>query len=361
MNVVVIGTGFGRYAMAPVYSMLGFDVELVSPRQPDAVEAALASKADLVSVHSPPFMHQDHVMKAIEHGHAVLCDKPFGLNAIEARAMRDRAREAGVLHFLNCEMRSNPARTKMKELIDEGAIGPVEHVSISFIVNALRGRDHTWLNDTELGGGYIGAFGSHVVDLLRWFLDSEVADCGGVSRIETKVLPDGDGRQIPSTAEDAFTAWFVMQNGCTASVDTAFSACVPMPQRTTVMGSEAALELAGETKLTLRRAPAEDRSLSRVERLLRAHVEQEGELMMQLPPATEEPHRHMLTPWLAKVKDALSVGQQIPPSFDDGVAVADVLEKLKANLVRGGRVGTTNAQPVGASSGRVDLARAEAL
>ena len=66
MNVVVIGTGFGRYAMAPVYAKLGFDVELVSPRQPEAVERALASKVDLVSVHSPPFMHHDHVMKAVE-------------------------------------------------------------------------------------------------------------------------------------------------------------------------------------------------------------------------------------------------------------------------------------------------------
>jgi predicted dehydrogenase len=359
MNVVVIGTGFGRYAMAPVYTKLGCDVELVSPREPRAIEGALASKVDLVSVHSPPFMHHDHAMKAIERGYAVLCDKPFGLNAVEARAMRDRARQASVLHFLNCEFRFNLARSKMKELIDEGAIGVVEHVSITLLSNALRGRDHAWLNDQELGGGYIGAFGSHVVDLLRWLLDSEIADCGGVSRIESGMLPDGAGGQIASTAEDAFAAWFLMQNGCTASVDTAFSACVPMPRRMTVMGSEAALELVGETKLTLRRAPAEDRSISRVQRLLRAQVDAEGELIMQLPPPADEPHRPMLIPWLAKVKEALSEGRQISPSFDDGVAVAEAVEKLKANVVRAGRVGRTEVQKVDASPARADLAKVE--
>ena len=59
---------------------------------------------------------------------------------------------------------------------------------------------------------------------------------------------------------------------------------------------------------------------------------------MQLPPPTGEPHRPMLTPWLAKVKEALAAGRQISPSFDDGVAIAEVVEKLKANLIPSGRV-----------------------
>ena len=58
-------------------------------------------------------MHLDHVTGAIEQGHAVLCDKPFGRNADEATEMRDRACEAGVLHFLNFEFRRN-------EVVGEG-------------------------------------------------------------------------------------------------------------------------------------------------------------------------------------------------------------------------------------------------
>ena len=78
MKVAVIGTGFGKHAAAPVYESLGLDVEVISPRDDVAVKSAMASDVDLISVHSPPFMHVDHVSAAIEHGHAVLCDKPFG-------------------------------------------------------------------------------------------------------------------------------------------------------------------------------------------------------------------------------------------------------------------------------------------
>ena len=48
----VIGTGFGKHAAAPAYRSLGFDVEVVSPRDGDAVKRVLASDADLISV--PP-------------------------------------------------------------------------------------------------------------------------------------------------------------------------------------------------------------------------------------------------------------------------------------------------------------------
>ena len=66
MKVAVIGTGFGKHAAAPAYAGLGFDVEVVSPRDEDAVKAVLASDADLISVHSPPFLHLEHVTGAID-------------------------------------------------------------------------------------------------------------------------------------------------------------------------------------------------------------------------------------------------------------------------------------------------------
>ena len=40
MKVAVIGTGFGKHAAAPAYRTMGFDVEVVSPRDGDAGSAA---------------------------------------------------------------------------------------------------------------------------------------------------------------------------------------------------------------------------------------------------------------------------------------------------------------------------------
>jgi predicted dehydrogenase len=312
MKVAVIGTGFGKHAAAPVYEGLGFDVEVVSPRDEAAVEKAMASDADLISVHSPPFMHGDHVMAAIDRGHAVLCDKPFGRNADEAVAMRDRANQAGVLHFLNFEFRHNESWAKVKQLADAGTIGSPAHLSWNFFGSGLRGRKYGWINDRELGGGWIGAYGSHLIDYTRWLFNSEVADCGGVSRIEEPKHPDDDGTPRNATAEDAYSAWFVMDNGCTAVHDTGFAAAVPSVPRATLMGSRGSIELTADTTLVVRR-PGEDPET------------------FEFPSAPRRSPPPALSSFLGEVAESLRSGTQITPSFDDGVAVARTMDQLRAN------------------------------
>src|SRR5690606_12755676 len=157
-------------------------VEVVSPRDEAAVKTAIASDAGLISVHSPPFLHTEHVTAAIEHGHAVLCDKPFGRSADEAAHMRDRARDAGVLNFLNFEFRFTDSWARLKELADDGSIGSPRHLHWTFHGSGLRGRPLGWINDRDLGGGWIGAYGSHLIDFTRWLFGSEINDCGGVTR-----------------------------------------------------------------------------------------------------------------------------------------------------------------------------------
>src|SRR5262245_21392749 len=103
MKALIIGEGFGARIVAPAFRQNGVETEIVSPRNDDAVKRACASKVDLVAVHSPPHLHRQHVMWALDGGHPVLCDKPFGRNADDARAMRDRARAVGALNFLNFE------------------------------------------------------------------------------------------------------------------------------------------------------------------------------------------------------------------------------------------------------------------
>ncbi|WP_326545340.1 Gfo/Idh/MocA family oxidoreductase [Mycolicibacterium sp. ND9-15] len=307
MKVAVIGAGFGKHAAAPAYAGLGFDVEVVSPRDEDAVKAALASDADLISVHSPPFLHLEHVSGAIEHGHAVLCDKPFGRNADEAALMRDRAREAGVLHFLNFEFRFNESWSRLKELADGGAIGIPRHLHWTFFGSGLRGRKFGWINDREQGGGWIGAYGSHLIDFTRWLFGSEIADCGGITRI--------DGSAEGSTAEDAYSAWFAMTNGCTATHDTGFAAAVPSAPSVTLIGSDGTVELTSDTTLVVRR-PGEDPQTAEF-----------------APPPRRSPPP-ALTTFFGHVAEALRTGTQISPSFDDGVAVARAMDQLRAKAVR---------------------------
>ncbi len=315
LRVAVIGTGFGKHAAAPAYRSVGFEVEVISPRDEAAVQRALAADVDLVSVHSPPFMHLDHVMAAIDHGRTVLCDKPFGRNAEEAAAMRDRALDAGVIHFLNFEFRWKDSWAKVKQLAADGTIGRPTHLNWTFFGSGLRGRRYGWINDRELGGGWIGAYGSHVIDFTRWLFDSEVTACGGVTRIEDLEHVDRDGTSRKATAEDAYSAWFLMDNGCAAVHDTGFAAATPLVPRATLTGSAGSIELIGDSKLVVRR-PGVDPETTEFE-----------------PPAPRTPDPALVA-FFQQVAQALRTGTPIAPSFDDGVAVAQVMDRLRANAIQ---------------------------
>lgn len=311
LKIVVIGTGFGRHTVAPAFESLGCDVDLVSPRDARAVREAVAAPCDLVSIHSPPFLHCEHVRLAVGHGRSVLCDKPFGCNATEAREMLELASASGVMHFLNFEFRCDPLRAKMKELLDAGAIGKPHHLSSSMFMSRGRKAPHGWLFEKDKGGGWIGAFASHHVDLLHWlFGEIETVSC--LPRIDVVARPgrgDAGGQLHDATAEDALTAWFRLKNGVTASIDTACSAAVNLPAQIVLFGSEGVLQLSHNAELVLMRP------------------EQDPE---RFPVARDEnPLGAAQERWLAKVCEAVKTRRQIAPDFTTGLACAGILDAMR--------------------------------
>lgn len=315
MKVAVIGRGFGVYAMKPSFEARGWKVDVIPSRDEAAVAAACTGDADLIAVHSPPFQHRDHVLRAIEAGKDVLCDKPFGIDAGQAREMRDAARDAGVLDFLNFEFRHNPARAKIRELVASGAIGKLQHIACSSITNFMLKRDWGWINDASLGGGWLGAWASHMIDAMRWQTGSEVTDCGGVSRVDVAERPDGAGGTRACTAEDGFSFWLKLSCGASVSVDGA--ACAPVMQtpRLSVIGSEGVLELTAERSLTLTRGKGEPE-------------------VFDFTPAPGASAWAVLEDWIAAIEQARATRTRIAPNFDDGLATAEVLDALKARMVR---------------------------
>jgi predicted dehydrogenase len=313
MNVGIIGTGFGGRVVAGAFEANGCQVTgVVTARDHDAVRALCRSGVDLISVHSPPFLHRDHVSMALEAGRAVLCDKPFGRSIEEAEAMAAQAEETGAVHLVNFEFRHQPARVTMHELISAGAIGSPLHLAYTAFNSGSRVplRRWGWLFDRSLGGGWIGAFGSHAIDLVRWLL-GEVTDAGAVTWVTITERPDDSGRLVRCDAEDAFTGWATLDSGATASVDSSFTAGVSMPARIVVTGTEGALENVGDVRLVLRR-PGE-------------------------PPRTFEfdrpdgdGHNQAMVAWAQVVRDAVAGKRQVTPSFSDGVAVMRVMEQWRA-------------------------------
>jgi predicted dehydrogenase len=325
VRIGVIGRGFGARVVAPVFrDTKGCEVvDVVTPRDDASVTALCARRdIDLVSVHSPPFLHRDHVRRAIEHGHAVLCDKPFGRDLADAQAMHDLAERAGVLHLVNFEFRRHPARRELRALLRGHAVGTVEHLQW----NAFHGvwldpsRPFGWSFDRALGGGWIRLSGSHTIDFLRWSL-GEIADATGSVRTTIAERADAQGRKQRCTAEDGYTALLRTESGASIAIDATSTNPVERPNRVTAIGSEGVLELVNESpreqdaRITLyTRGGA--RELFRFE---------QGDTYLA-----------QMREWAEVVRDSVRCGRAEPdaPTFADGLACSRVMDLL-ARRARG--------------------------
>jgi predicted dehydrogenase len=315
----VIGTGFGERVVGPVFARTPDCevVEVVSARGEDAIRRLVRrADVDLVSVHSPPFLHARHVRIALEAGKAVLCDKPFALDAGEAAALEREARAAGVVALCNFEFRYAPARVGLRDLVNAGELGTVEHVQIVHVSAGTRTplRPFGWLFDREAGGGWIGAWGSHAIDGLRWMFAAEVVDLSACLRIDVPERPDERGELHRCTAEDGFSASLVLSKGATVAIDSGFAAVASTVPRFTVFGSAAVAELIGETRLTVRRRDGTKEEIA-------VDVE-----------AGADAHLAPMQRFAVVVREAVTAGA-VPagaPTFADGRACDEVLARLRA-------------------------------
>jgi predicted dehydrogenase len=287
-------------------------VDVVSPRDAAAVAALCRRRdVDLVSVHSPPFLHLDNVRRAVEGGHHVLCDKPFGRDAAEAAEMRDLARAAGVLHFLNFEMRRDPARRCARAAIADGAIGEPEHVALTMLMSIWRSplRPHGWLFDAAAGGGWLRSIGSHQVDFARWTF-GEIVDVGCQLRTAVTERPDVDGKLQRCTSDDGFVLTLRSDRGVSVVVNGSADAPVTVPPSTLIVGSHGVLEEVANRVVL--RTPDGEREIF--------HATGADALF----PAQQE--------YAELVRDAVHE-RHVPPdaaTFDDGLACAVVLERASS-------------------------------
>jgi predicted dehydrogenase len=323
LGVAVVGTGFGARVVAPAFAATeGIEVvAVVSARDEGAIAAAIADpRVGLVSVHSPPFLHDRHVRIALDAGRSVLCDKPFTPSVEESRRLIADAGGAPGVHLVNFEFRFDAARLRTRELVASGALGAIEHVSWIHLTSGSRHplRPYGWLFDRERGGGWIGAWASHAVDALRFAVAEIDAVVQSAPRIAITRRPDPADPSAPwpaCTAEDGLAALLTLRGGATVAIDSTFAASASLPPRITIVGSEATLENVGDERLVVR-----DGSGRR------------EEVPIPRGDAAVDHHAAPMLALAAAVRDAVRTGA-VPgglATFADGLACDEVLARLRA-------------------------------
>src|SRR4026208_713938 len=223
VGIGIIGTGFARTTQIPGFrDCMGAKVVAVASRNRDRAEA-LAKEfgiehvaddwqelvrhpdVDLVSIVTPPSTHMEIALAALDERKAVLCEKPMALNATEAGQMVEKAKAAGVLALIDHELRFLNSRRVMRGMLQTGAIGSVRHCNYVFRSDyrGIADRAWDWWSDEAMGGGALGAIGSHVVDSYHWMLSTEVTQVLGMLMTHIKQRPDkNNGGLRPVTTDD---------------------------------------------------------------------------------------------------------------------------------------------------------------
>ena len=195
IRIGIVGAGFARSTQIPGFKNCnGAEVVAIASRRREHAESVAQEfgipnvettwqdlvardDVDLVSIVTPPATHMEITMAALERGKAVLCEKPMAMDAAEARQMAERATAADVLALIDHELRFVKSRLAMRAMVHDGAIGVVRHCHYVFRSDyrGVLDRAWDWWSDEAMGGGTLGAIGSHAVDSFRWMLDTEVS------------------------------------------------------------------------------------------------------------------------------------------------------------------------------------------
>ncbi len=215
IGVGLIGTGFARSAQAPAFRACeGADLTAVCsgnfdnarkvagefqiPHACESWEQLLAlDEVALVVVSAPPYLHHPVTLAALAAGKHVICEKPMAMNAHEAREMTAAAAtRPEQLAIIDHELRFNPTRRRMKELIDAGYVGHIHHLTATIAAGFRHSaqRPWNWWSEKSKGGGLLGALGSHAIDQLRWL-------CGDIESVCADVVTMVPARSDPVTSE----------------------------------------------------------------------------------------------------------------------------------------------------------------
>jgi predicted dehydrogenase len=273
IRIGVIGASFAKAAYLPALKHVP-DAQVVAlasarlesarataatfgvPHAYDDWQAMLREHAfDVVCIATPTDTHAPMALAALEAGAHVLCEKPTAMDETEARAMRDRAAALGRVTMMGHELRFNPNRRTIAELVASGALGEIRHVHISNITPgwsdpASRPKGDWWLM-ADRGGGRLGANGSHQVDLLRWWFGEVHAVLGRVETVVAQRRDKTTGEPWTATADDLVHMVLEQQRSPLSDVFMSGVASHNMDNVTQVYGSEGTVLLSNKDERLL--------------------------------------------------------------------------------------------------------------
>jgi len=196
-------------------------------------ESIGADSIDAVIVALPNHLHEEAVLACARLGKAVLCTKPLGRNASEARRMLDAVEKAGIFAGYLEDLCYTPKFLKSVESVAAGSLGRILWTKSR---EAHPGPHSDWFWDKELsGGGAIIDLACHCVEIGRNFIGKSVRPM--------EVMCWADTQVHPIEAEDHAIGLVRYENGAIGQFEVSWTFRGGMDLRDEVMGTEGTIWL----------------------------------------------------------------------------------------------------------------------
>ncbi|AMB59375.1 Gfo/Idh/MocA family protein [Microterricola viridarii] len=207
-----------------------FAAEFGIPNVHDSYEALVADpEVDVIYVATPHPFHAEHASLALNAGKHVLVEKPFALNAAQARQVADLAEAKGLVVLEAMWTRFLPHMQRIREILDAGTIGEVRTLIADHTQQLSEDPAHR-MNDLKLGGGAL-------LDLGIYPISFASALFGAPESIQATATFKATG------ADAQIATTFSYANGAIAAALSASD--VQGPNRATIIGTAGRIDIDG--------------------------------------------------------------------------------------------------------------------
>lgn len=162
-------------------------------------------QVDAVVIASPNDLHLPMALAAARHGKHIMCEKPLGRSAAEARQIYQAARDQGVVHMTAFTYRFAPAMRYIKHLLESGDLGTPRHFRSQRFLD-LPETSWGWRQyRARAGAGDLFDMTIHRIDFAIDFLGPVARVCGAIARFASRDRT-GDGQPCPPSDVDDWSA-----------------------------------------------------------------------------------------------------------------------------------------------------------
>ncbi|MHB1454154.1 MAG: Gfo/Idh/MocA family protein [Saccharofermentanales bacterium] len=175
----------------------------------------------VINVCTPNIFHKDAVLKAIQHGKHVYCDKPLATSYEETKEITQVLDQYDVTTQMALQYRFFPATMRAKELIEEDRIGNIMSFRCFYLHSGSvdPNKKIGWKQDKKLGGGgVLFDLGSHALDLMYSLL-GEYSSVFAKTKVLYSQRPDKNGNLVDIDADDIAFMILNMKNGGIGTIE----------------------------------------------------------------------------------------------------------------------------------------------